>query len=117
MKQWLPQLPPYQIRDTSIRSVTADKKKDSTAKERMQKYRNKRKSEESDDEKEGLDRQPDSSNIMDLSSAFNMAASKENELKVLEVLYNGRDQKLARKAERELVKRVMWTVDSDEEES
>ena len=32
---------------------------DSTAKERMQKYRNKRKSEESDDEKKGLDRQPD----------------------------------------------------------
>ena len=56
---------------------------------------------ESDDEKEGFDRQPNSSNIMNLSSAFNMAASKENELKVLEVLYNGRDQKLARKAERE----------------
>ena len=59
MKQWLPQLPPDQVRDMSIRSVTADKKKDSTAKERMQKYRTKRKSEESDDEKKGLDRQPD----------------------------------------------------------
>ena len=50
MKQWLPHLPPYQIRDTSIRSVTAHKKKESTAKERMEKYRNKRKSEESDDD-------------------------------------------------------------------
>ena len=39
--------------------------------------------------------------IMDLSSAFNMTASKENKLNVLEVLYNGRDQKLVRKAERE----------------
>ena len=39
--------------------------------------------------------------IMNLSPAFNMAASKENKLKVLEVLYNGKDQKLARKAKRE----------------
>ena len=50
MRQWLPQLPPDQIRDTSIRSVNAHKKKESTAKEGMQKYRNKRDYEESDDD-------------------------------------------------------------------
>ena len=42
--------------------------------------------------------------------------NEEHELKALEVLYNGKIEKLSKKAERELAKRIKWTVESDEDE-
>ena len=49
------------------------------------------------------------------SGNYEWAARAENELKALDILCNCKNKKLAKKAEKELAKRVQWTVDSDED--
>ena len=48
MKEWLPQLPPNQVRDTGILGDQKKKKVDSTVKDRMKRYRSKNSGEDSD---------------------------------------------------------------------
>ena len=114
MKQWLPQLPPDEVRDTGIRGM--GNKKDLTAKDRMKKYR-KRKSDDGERDEEAVNNISRSNNSpeSDLSNSFIIAANQESELRTLDILYNGKDAKLAKKAGKELAKRIKWTVKSDDE--
>ena len=66
-KQWLPQLPPDEIRDTGIRG--AGLKKDLTAKERIKKYRKRKREDDESVAKRNTAESPS-----DLSTSCSVAA-------------------------------------------
>ena len=112
MKEWLPQLPPNQVRDTGVLGDQKKKKADSTVKDRMKRYHAKNSGEDSD----VCSNEGSHNGTYDIASNFTAASEKEHELKALEVLYNGKNEKLSKKKERELAKRIKWTVERDEDD-
>jgi hypothetical protein len=115
MKNWLPKMPPDHVRDTGISGVKVVKGPSKDA-SRMNSKKYRQRISDAESENSSSTEKSNEKTSFSLSNSFSAASEKELELKGLEILFNGRNAKLARKAQKEIAKRVKWTIASDDEE-